>query len=183
MTDEEQTPGKDDVERDLVFYYSREHRLSRASPAVRALNDGKPVRPSLSKRLFATKGNMMVFIAIALVTAFGFASRFAGRTPGVKLGGNTIALTILREEGILILQMVKSLPKSGEAYIGEVDIAVSPVMSKSKEEIPKAFFHRVSFRPVESEAFSVSLPFEENDLIVLLSINGEQKSIRIKVKS
>ena len=183
MTDEEQTPGEDNVEKDPVFYYSREHRLSRASPVVRALNDGKFIKPSLSRRLFANKGNMMVFIAIVLVTVFGLASRFSGKEPEMKLGGNTIAVTIIREEGILILRMIKNLPKSGEAYMGEVDIAVSPVMSKQEDEIPPVFFHRVSFRPIDSEAFSISLPFEKNDFIVLLSINGEQKSMRIKVKS
>jgi len=125
----------------------------------------------------------MVFIAIVLVFAFGFASRFTGREPEVKLGGNTIALTIIREEGISFLEIAKILPKSGEAYVGEVDIAVSPVMPKSKaDEAPPPFLHRVSFRPVDSENFTVSLPFEESDFIVLLRAGSEQKTIRVKAR-
>ena len=175
--------------RDPVFHYSREHRLSRASSAVQDLYDGKPIRPSLSRTLFATKGNVFIFASIILICAmFGIASRFSGRSaPGVRLGGNSVALTIVREEGVLILSMVKNAPKSGEFYTGEIDIAVSPVMSKSSEgevprEIPDVFVHRIYFHPVDTESFSVSLPFEENNFIVLIKAGDEQKAVRVSVR-
>jgi hypothetical protein len=173
--------------RDPVFYYSRERRLEKASPAVRALNDGTPLRPSLSKTLFATRAHVLIFVTIILLCAmFGMASRISGRDKGLKLGGNTVALVLLREEGTLILGIAKSMPASGEAYTGAVDIAVSPVMPKSKEgetaaEVPPVFTHRIFFMPVESETYRAVLPFTGNDFLVLLRTDTEQKSVRIKI--
>lgn len=170
-------------ERDPVYYYSREHRLNRASPAVRALNDGKPIKPSLKRTLFGSRGNIMVFASIvAICFMLNMVSRISNRDSGVKLGGNTVALTILREEGIAVLTIIKNVPKGGEAYTGEVDIAVSPVMPKSKaEEIP-VFSHRIFFNPVDAETFSVALPFEKNDFVALLSTGDERKSIKLKAR-
>jgi hypothetical protein len=183
-------PADDDqnkIDRDPVFYYSREHRLSKASPAVRALNNGKPLRPSLSKTLFATKANTLVFITLVVVIVFSLGARFAGRTRerSVILGGNTLKLAILSVEETKILELLKNAPKSGEVYVGEVDIAVSPVMPKLKggeaAEPPKIFTHRIVFQPVDPETFYVSLPFEGSDFFVLLRTPDEQKSVRLNV--
>jgi hypothetical protein len=173
-----------DGDREPVFYYSREHRLRRASPELLALNDGKAVRPSLRKTLFANKGNVLVFITIVVFSILGMATSFMGREPKLKLGGNTIALTVVREEGVLIMEIVKSFPDTGEAYIGEVAIAVSPVISKSQAvEDVNLFTHRVIFHSVDSESFFISLPFDENNLMVILRTNNdEQKAVKIKVK-
>ena len=191
MPDTEKQPGETkipDIDRDIVYYYSREHRLSRASSAVRALNEGNPGRLGISKAFFGAKGNVPVFIAIVLFTAFGFASRIMGREEvrGVKLGGNTLALTIVQVEGTLLLGIVKNAPKSGELYTGAVDIAVSPVMPKSQEgeerEAPQVFSHRIVLKAVESEVFHVSLPFDGNDFFVILKTDTEQKVLRLKSK-
>ena len=169
------------VEIDPVYYYSREHRLSKASPAVRAMNDGKYIRPS-ARTLFATRGNAIVFATVVIFTVFGLSSRFMGlgRERGTVLGGNNLALTIVREEGVLFLGMTKNVPKNGEFYIGAVDIAVSPVIPKSREgETPQIYAHRVFFNPVESETYLVSLPFDENDFFVILVAENEQKPLRL----
>jgi hypothetical protein len=184
--EEKQNPNPaDDIDRDPVFYYSREHRLSRASAEVRALNEGKPLRPGLSKTLFATRANTLVFITLVIVIVFGLGTRFAGRgkEKNIKLGGNTLSLAVFTVEETRILEIVKNAPKSGEVYIGEVDIAVSPVMPKPKDgeakEPPAMFTHRVFFHPSDSEAFHVSLPFDGNDFFVILKSPGEQKSMRL----
>lgn len=191
---EESPPGKEKPEAagdnrniDPVYYYSRERRLSRASPAVQALNDGKFIRPNLSKSLFGTKSNAVIFMLVVFfIAVFGLASRFSGLNRGVKLGGNTIAVSILREESVLILGIAKNMPKSGEAYIGAVDIAVSPVMSKPKEgeaqEMPPVFVHRIFFNTVDSETFQVVLPFDGTDFLVVLKTDSEQKSLRLKAE-
>ena len=176
----------DNVEQDPVYYYSREHRLSRASAQVRAHNEGTSTRPGLSKSLFGTRGNIFLFVSIIIICAmFGMTSRFSGReSPGVKLGGNTLALTIFREEEILIFELLKNAPKSGNIYTGEVDIAVSPVMPKSDDgAIPDVFSHRVYFHPAEYESFNIALPFFEEDNFVVLIIAGEeQRALRLNVK-
>ena len=92
---------------------------------------------------------------------------------------------MVREEGIPLLEIVKNAPKSGEVYIGGVDIAVSPVMPKSKDnevtEIPPMFVHRILFNPVDSEIYSFALPFDGNDFFVVFTTGDERKSIRISV--
>jgi len=194
-TPKDEKPGKtasnwDDVNTDTVFYYSRDRRLSRASADVRSMNDGKPIRPSLSRTLFATGAHRIIFIAIIFtILAFSFASRFSARggDDSIKLGGNTLATVITREEGILILGVVKTMPKSGEAYVGAVDLSVSPVLSNTKEGgtagAPQIFSHRISFNPVETETYQISLPFDGNDFLVTFKNDSEQKSFRLKVKS
>ncbi|MDR0496027.1 MAG: hypothetical protein LBH42_00265 [Treponema sp.] len=174
-----------EIEREPVFYYSREHRLSKASPEVRAMNEGKRILPGLSRRLFATRGNVPVFVIIVLFTALGMATRIAGRERNldVKLGGNSLAMVIFSEDEVLILGMSKKAPSSGEFFTGEVDITVLPIAPKSKdpEDSIKAFNHRFFFRPIESETFQISLPFDTSDFFVVLKAGEEQKTIRLKV--
>jgi hypothetical protein len=171
------------AEKDIVYYYSRERRLSRASPEVQALNDGIPIRSSFSKTLFATKAHKLVFFAIVItVTVSSLASRFSGTdsgVKGVKLGENTLALTLRPVEGALILGIIKNTPESGEFYAGAVDIAVSPVQKKAGE-VPLVFNHRISFTLVETEVFQAAIPFDGTDFFVLLRAGDELKSVRLK---
>ena len=179
---------RENIERDAVFHYSREHRLEKASPDVIAMNDGKMIRPSLSKTLFATRANRLVFVVIVVFFVFALGIRFASRAEdkGMKFGGNILGLTIEKEEEVLILGIVKQAPKSGEIYIGEVDIAVSPVTPKPKEgeeaEIAPTFTHRITFNPLDTETYHLSLPFEGKDFIVMLRGRDEQRSVRLRVK-
>ena len=182
--------GPIEPERDIVYYYSRERRLSRASPEVRALNDGKVMRPSLSRTLLATKSHRLLFFTIVFFFAVtGLVSRFTGRfsDTGFKLGNNTVALTILQEEGVLILGIVKEIPKNGEFYLGSVDLAVSPVLPKPKEgeesDPSQVFVHRIFFNPIENEIYQITLPFDGTDFIVVLKAGEEQKSVRLKARN
>jgi len=179
---------------DTVFHYSRERRLSRASPDVQALNEGKLSRTGLLRTLFASGSNRMIlFVIVFAFAAFGLATRFMDgvdggegfpRYHGVRLGGNTLALTILPIEEALFLVILKNAPESGEFYTGPVDIAVSPVMPRAAEgeerEIPAVFTHRIFFNLAESEFFQISLPFEETDFFVVLRADEEQRTIRLQ---
>jgi len=178
---------RDNVHRDPVFYYSREHRLNRASPMVLSMNDEKSQRPGLVSRLFGTKANVLVFGTIAFVFAvIMLTNRFAGVDKSIKFGGNTLALAIVKEEGVSILEIKKTMPKSGETYIGAVDIAVSPVLSNVKGgeagKGPPEFTGRVVFNPMDYETYKVSLPFEGSDFLVMFKTDTEQKSFRVKAK-
>ena len=181
-------PQKEDtIDREPVFHYSRERRLSRASPMVRALNEGAPIRPGLSRGFFAARGNVFVFGAIMLaLSVFGLAHRFSNVNRGLTLGGNSLSVSISEEEGVLLLNIVKKAPRSGKAYTGAVDIAVSPVLQKQKdglpEDIPPVFTHRVIFRPLEAESSSTSLPFEGSEFFIILRTIDEQKTLRLKAK-
>ena len=184
--------NKDREDREMnstpVFHYSREHRLSRASPAVQALyEDGAAAaRPGILKKMFVTKRNSSFFILILLICVMmGFIGRVSGGTDkSVKLSGNTVTSAIINTDGVLILDVIKKVSKKGGAYSGAVDIAVSPVMSKTKNEdvmeLPPVFSHRVTFTSAGSEAYSVSLPFEETEFFVIFRTGDDHKSLRLK---
>ncbi|MDR2795251.1 MAG: hypothetical protein LBB47_00895 [Spirochaetaceae bacterium] len=55
-------------EHDLVFYYSREHRLKKASPRVRSLYENVPKpRFGIFSSLFDTKPKAMLLIVIVVI--------------------------------------------------------------------------------------------------------------------
>lgn len=177
--------SRDDPNTQPVFYYSRERRLDRASPMVRALNEGKTIRPGLAKSLFNAKGNMFVFASVILILSVsGLAFRFSKIDRSVSLGGNSVSVVIRQEEAVLFLDIIKKAPKKGEAYIGPVEIMVSPMAPKTQngteQEIPPVFSHRIIFRAVDSEISRTSLPFEGSDFLVILRTPAEQKTLRLK---
>ena len=177
----------ENIEKDPVFYYSRERRLSRASPMVRSLNEGRTVRPGLSRGIFAAKGNLFVFGALMLaLSVFGLAHRFSNADRGIAIGGNTLSVSIIEEEDVLLLNIEKKAPRSGKAYSGPVDIAVSPVLPKNIDHypdgIPPVFTHRILFHQAQTESTSVTLPFSEEEFLIILWANDEQKTLKVKAK-
>ena len=179
--------GSENIQRDMVFYYSRERRLEKASPGVRALNDGRTIRPSLSKTLFATRSHKIIFVALILfITISILASRFSRDNDDrdFAFAGNALSLTLDSVDGVIILSLVKTSPSSGIFYAGPVDIAVSPVQSgnlPSAAENASIFTHRVMFNLLETETYHITLPFEGRDFFVVLDAGGEQVSMRLKV--
>ena len=175
----------DNTNRDTVFHYSREHRLSRASPEVQAFNSDSHVRPTLRKVIFGNRGSIFLFVSIIVISISGLIINFINREPSgggsMTLGGNTLSVAILRVEESLILGIVKKTPESGEIYIGSVEIAISPAISSSDGEEPQIFFHNISFRPLASETFHISLPFVGDDFFIVARAAEEQKSMRIRV--
>jgi len=179
------SPG-DYIDRDPVFHYSREHRLSKASQAVQDLNAGKNRQLPLVQRLFGHRNNIIILVSLVfIIGAYSLVSRFSGGTEGsINLGGNTLAVEMIKEGEIPILGIVKKTPKKGEAYTGAVDIAVSPVMQKSKDtdakELPPVFTHRIFFTGEDSEEYSISVPFGGTDFYILFRTYDEQKSLKIR---
>ena len=179
---------EDNGRRDTVFHYSRERRLSRASPEVQALNEGQGVRQSLLRIIFSNKANRMLLFAILFIfSASVLASRFMagpgggeGEFQGVRLGGNNLALAILPVEQTLFLILSKTIPETGEFYTGPVDIAVSPVQPGADGAAAAVFTHRIFFNLAESELFQMSLPFEGDDFFVVLRAGEEQRSLRLR---
>jgi hypothetical protein len=178
----------ENIEKEPVFYYSREHRLERASAAVQALNNDKPAKASVVKNLFGSRGNVMLFIMIIIsCVMLTFVSKYSQAGANLKLGGNTVKMAILKEEGALILDIAKQSPASGVFYSGEVEIAVSPVMSKLSEgETPPVFLHRFAFYSAGYESFQIALPFDvsagKNEFLVLLRTPEEQKALKLSAK-
>jgi hypothetical protein len=174
----------ENIEREPVFYYSREHRLSRASSRVKDLYDSKYGKMGVAKRLFGNRSNAMLFIMIIITfVMLSFVSRYTQAKTSVKLGGNTVELAIQREDEVPILDITKQSAKTGNAFIGEVEIAVSPVIQNLNEgETPPFFYHRIIFTTAAYENFQITLPFDGNEFILLLKTAYEQKSVKINAK-
>ena len=180
-------PDNDETQKEPVFYYSRERRLSRASPAVRAMNEGKTTKQGFILNLFGNKSNLVLLFTIIFICAsFYLSVNFSKKNKDVKFGENTIVLALETKEESPILSLIKKTPKSGEFYTGNVEIAVTPVIPAVKEgqeqQTPSMFTHRVSFNPVETETYRFSLPFTGADFFVTLKSGKEEKTIRIKAK-
>jgi hypothetical protein len=120
----------------------------------------------------------MVCLMLAL------SSRIPGEK-GVDLEGNTVALTIARnDKGALSMSVQKTASSSGEAYTGAVGIAVSPVIPKEDTgKAPEVYAGKVFFTPAGKEDYRLELPFEGENFLVILRTDNEQKSLRIKAKS
>ena len=166
-----------DNNRDPVFYYSRDRRLQRASQTVQDAYK-QPKRRGLIG-LFGSRGNFMILICIILIIAMiGLGNFIVRRNDGPRLGGNILNLSIVSEEEVLLLGLLKRAPARGEIYIGDVDIIVSP--SGNALDEPEFFVHRVIFNPVEKETFFIALPFEGDDFFVILRTKDEQVAFSLK---
>ena len=169
-----------------VFHYSREHRLKKASPRVRAIYEqGATARPGFMQRIFVTKRNAYFFVIIFLLcVVISLIGRMNAAAHNVKLGGNTVTADIINDGGVLILDIVKKAPKKGEYYYGAVDLAISPIVPKARNdevrEPPPVFSHRIVFTPGESDVYSISLPFEEKEFFIIIRNHEEFRTLKLR---
>ena len=168
-----------ETEKEPVFHYSRERRLSHASPSVRAIyEDGAPRKRGIFGFLFGSSGNALLFACIILIIFVLTLTSRLNRSGGITLGGNNLTVSIIEEEGINILSIIKKAPSRGEVYLGAVDMLLSPAI-KDTEPL-QDFQHRITFNSVDSESYMVSIPFEGGDFFVLFKAGDEEKAIRVK---
>ncbi|GHV90857.1 hypothetical protein AGMMS50268_13600 [Spirochaetia bacterium] len=177
---------KKNAEDGVIYHYSRERRLEKASPSVRALYENTgPVKFSLLRPLISSKPRALLFVSILLLTAMSiFTSIYTRSGDSQSLGGNALSVTAVKFEGTTIVVLKKKAQaQNSKPYTGAVDIAVSPVPQKSSGAgaVPAAEPYRIFFTPKEEEEYRFVLPFEDEEL--LLSIRGEQDSLELKVKT
>jgi hypothetical protein len=180
----------------IVYYYSREHRLARASPAVRELNDAKPVKAGFINRIAGTKGNLFMLVSIIVIcVTFVYTSRSNSRFDSEEflLGENSVSLRIESVSGdSLILHINKKTLQSGtgkagnaaDVYTGAVDLAVSPVSSGAAEdgETAPIMNHRIFFTYNDNETYSVALPFGGEKFLIVIQTESERIIRRISLK-
>ncbi|MCL2832344.1 MAG: hypothetical protein FWD78_04165 [Treponema sp.] len=159
---------KPEADQDIVYYYSREHRMQRASTGVRELNENAGVKQGIIKNLIGNKSNITVLVSIAIICLMAFFITISGGQTGaqVKLGENNVSMTIYDEGGILFLSLHKEFPSKIVPYTGAVDIAVSPV--QTGKEVPPIETRRIFFSLDTPENYLVSLPFEGDKFLVAL---------------
>jgi hypothetical protein len=174
-----ETPPEPD--RDLVFYYNRERRLERASPEVRAMNEGKPLsRGGFVRSLTSTKPHRILFVTILIISVWIliFSSLPRG---GLTLGGNALTLSARGGAEPFIVVVKRS---GGEApYTGVVYVGVSPFLrspgNRDPADIP-VFTDRIFFTLAEEEEYRLDLPFSAEQYLLLFQAGEERASVRVR---
>jgi hypothetical protein len=166
---------------ELHFYYSREERLAKAPPSVRALYEETPKRKfAFFRTLTATRPLAMLFASIMILCAALMILSFLNLTGGYNLGGNTITPEAVKFRGETVVALIKTVKDPERAYTGPVDIGVSPAASGESEAAAAPVFTRRIFFTLEArEEYRFSLPFEAGALVFVLM--AEENTARFKV--
>ncbi|MDR2210440.1 MAG: hypothetical protein LBO65_03100 [Spirochaetaceae bacterium] len=164
-------PAADDGRQ--VFYYSREARLQRASPAVQDLNKtSPPFKPTLWKTLTATPPLAFLFISIiTLCVTIVILSRILTEGTTAVMGGNeiTISALTLGEKSYITLE---KNARTEDAYTGGVDMAVS--LPAEPGTAPPVQGERVYFTLENPELFRFSVPFTGKKILILVEVKDER---------
>jgi hypothetical protein len=169
---------------ELVFYYSRERRLAKAPPSVQALYAEVPKKKRFGffRSLTATRPLAMLFASIIILCAAIVILSVFNAGGAYMLGGNALTVSALKFQGETIVVMNKAVRDDGNAYTGLVDIGVSPAVPEGSEagDYP-VFTHRIFFSLNPQEEYRFSLPFEADELLVVLQ--GERDMAQFKIKT
>jgi hypothetical protein len=179
--DREKHPLEPD--RELVFYYNRERRLEKASPEVRAMNEGIPLaRGGFVHSLTSTNPHLILFVTILMISVWILVfSSVSGSRGGLALGGNT--LRIAAGSGAEPFIVVTKRIVSGEPYTGLVYVGVSPYIKASGKRNPAdipIFTDQLFFTLEAEEEYRLDLPFRAETYLLLFQAGEQQVSTRVK---
>jgi hypothetical protein len=179
---EENSRYRDSPNQELVFYYSRERRLARASEAVRAINEpGPAMKGGLVRVLFATRAGIVLFITIAVLCAFILFVHYTRGRPDLQIAGNQLSISALGYSGSTYVEIRKKA-LGDDGYTGAVDLALSiPQKLVDAETAAPIVNRRIFFTLEGQEEFRFSLPFDAPELILLVQAGDEIVSFQVKV--
>jgi hypothetical protein len=162
---------------ETVFYYNRERRLERASPAVRALNEGSGPSRFRGK---ASASQLLVLIPIIIMLVVMMIVSRMNRDPGgAGLGGNTVTVTAMGFPDATYV-VVKKKALRDDAYTGNVDIAASIAKKEGDTTELPIETRRIFFTLETEEEFRFSLPFGAPEILMVFSAGEEFVSLRVK---
>lgn len=168
-------------EEEAVFYYSRERRLAKAPPQVRALYEEAPKKFNLLRPLVATKPLAMLFAAVLILSVISAILAFSGiAAGGYRFQESSITVEARRYQGTVIVTIQKKPYREGtgtEKGGGPVDILISPVRGGEGS----GFSHRLVFNPGKEEEFRMVVPFDSPELA--FRIQGESQLLDFRVKT
>jgi hypothetical protein len=168
----------EEPDRPLVFYYSREKRLERASQKIREMNDGKiPRRPGLFRTLTSTKPLAFLFISTITLCILTVLVSYLTKRDQTVLLGNTLEISALSEGEKSYITIQKNI-KSDDSYTGTVNVAVSIPVKKGEEAPIHA--ERLYFTLEQEEVFRFAVPFTAPELLVLVEEKEERVFLKIK---
>ncbi|MDR3249033.1 MAG: hypothetical protein LBT39_09640 [Treponema sp.] len=171
---------------ELIFYYSRENRLSKAPQRVRDLYEKKPPKFNLLRPLIATRPMAMLFAAVMILSLMSAIIAFSGiADQSYDFEGNSITVAAQKYQGTVIVTIKKEPKPAGEGEPAEntaqVDILISPVQGRAGTEGKAGFSHRLFFGPGKKEEFRLVVPFDSPELV--FSMQGENERLEFNLKT
>ncbi|MDR2807923.1 MAG: hypothetical protein LBB43_02830 [Spirochaetaceae bacterium] len=164
MSDESNKPKP--VEFEPVYYYSREHRLQRASQRIRDFNADTAKSPNVFASLTSTRSNTLLLITIMVIcVCISILSKITREASTYTLAGTTVSASAKRSGAKVYLDITKS----GSSYVGAVTVAAAPRSKPDEPTIQKIFF-----TPDEKETFYFSLPFQDSQVLVILRTETDE---------
>jgi hypothetical protein len=175
------------LDREVVFYYNRERRLERASPAVRALNEGKLVKGGFIHSLTSTKSHVFLLISILIIiTMIMVFSALHAPWGIITLGGNDLTVSAGRSRDESFITINKSIAaKEENPYTGEVYVGVSPILKASGKTNPAdipVFTGQIFFTAEQKEEYRLILPFSGEKYMLLFQVGDQRASTRVKTE-
>jgi hypothetical protein len=159
----------------LTFYYSRERRLERAPPEVRALNEsGSPKQAGLFRSLTATKSSAFVFLSIIIICAAIILFSLLNNNGNTRILGTEIAVSAIGGGDKSYITLTKTVTGT-DPYTGVVTIAVSVQGSQDP-----MFLETLYFSLEKEEVYRFTAPVTGETLLVLAILDDQ--TILFKVK-
>ena len=180
-------------ESELTFYYNREHRLSKAPKHVQELyEEKKPNRfgwLGFVGVLVADTPRKIMFFTIILMCVLIWLFSFLGFISSPRnLDGNLVNVSASFYENTTIV-VINKKSRGWNAYTGAVDMAVSVPFpeqdesdAQSKSAVP-IFYHRIFFSQEKQERYSLAVPFESDELLIVLQTEKNSIKLKVPVKS
>jgi len=165
----------------LTFYYNRERRLAKASKDVQDLyKEKKPNRFGLITVLISDRPKKILFFSIIIICAMIWILALLGYfDSSYTLDGNKLKISTTVFEGTTIVVINKTI-KNKNPYTGAVDIAVSVPIQTDENNTP-VFYHKIFFSLEKEERYSFAVPFESNELLMVLQT--EKHTLKLKIKT
>ncbi|GBU29092.1 hypothetical protein R84B8_02656 [Treponema sp. R8-4-B8] len=171
----------------LTFYYNRERRLAKAPKDVQDLYKEKKSSPfGFFTVLVADKPRKILFFSIIVICVMIWLLGLLGYfDSSYTLDGNKLKISASLFEGTTIVVINKTV-KNKNPYTGAVDVAVSVPISvqggvpvqTDKNNYP-VFYHKIFFSLEKEEQYSLAVPFESQELLMVLQT--EKYSLKIKI--
>lgn len=169
----------------VVFHYSREHRLSKASAAVRAMNEAKPPQKrGLFRTLTATKPLTFGFVSILTIClAMILYSLFGTGRSAVRAGNTEIKVEAIAAEEKTYIAVHKKV-KGGDPYTGAADFIVSTSSEKAgaDETDIKVHAERLYFSLENEEVFRFTVPFSGENFLIFAVLDEDRALIRVRAQ-
>jgi hypothetical protein len=159
----------------LTFYYSRERRLERASPEVRALNEsGVLRRAGLFRTLMANKSSAFVFFSIIIICAALVLFSLLNKNGVTRISGTQIAVSAVGGEGKSYITVKKTVAGTNP-YTGAVNIAVS--VQGAGDPL---YLETLYFSLEKEEEYRFIAPMTGETLLVLAVLDDQTALFKVK---